>query len=38
MRVALSDTLGLPVLVPEEPIIVAALGAALRQSVASKSG
>jgi predicted CoA-substrate-specific enzyme activase len=30
MRVALSDTLGLQVLVPEEPIIVAALGAALR--------
>lgn len=30
MRVALSDTLGMPVLVPEEPIIVAALGAALK--------
>ena len=29
MRVALADTLGVPVLVPEEPIIVAALGAAL---------
>jgi predicted CoA-substrate-specific enzyme activase len=30
MRVALSDTLGVQVLVPDEPIIVAALGAALR--------
>lgn len=29
MRVALADTLGMPVQVPEEPIIVAALGAAL---------
>jgi predicted CoA-substrate-specific enzyme activase len=29
MRVALSDALGMPVQVPEEPIIVAALGAAL---------
>ena len=30
MRVALADTLGLPVLVPDEPIIAAALGAALK--------